>query len=70
MSKNYYNSSSSGGSGGIGILGVLQIIFIVLKCLGLIDWTWRQVFFPTFIGGALFLIVVIILCIVLWREDK
>ena len=52
MSK-YYYSSNNNSSGGIGLLGVLQIIFIVLKCLDLIDWTWVQVFIPTFIFGGL-----------------
>lgn len=69
MRKNYY-SSNNNSSGGIGILGVLQIIFIVLKCLGLIDWTWTQVFVPTFIGGALLAIAVVVLFIILWRENK
>lgn len=68
MSKHNYSSSNS--TGGVGILGVLQIIFIVLKCLDLIDWTWTQVFIPTFIGGALLAIAVVVLFIILWRENK
>ena len=68
MKKYNYNSSTS--SGGIGVLGILQIIFIVLKCLNLIDWTWTQVFIPTFIGGALLAIAIVVLFIILWRENK
>ena len=70
MSKRNYYSSNNNSSGGVGVLGVLQIIFIVLKCLDLISWTWTQVFIPTFIGGALLLIAVVVLFIILWRENK
>lgn len=60
MSKNYY-SSGNNSSGGVDVLGVLQIIFIVLKCFNLIDWTWTQVFIPSFIWLGIVLIGVIIL---------
>lgn len=70
MKKRNYHFNSSDSSGGIGILGILQIIFIVLKCTNLIDWTWTQVFIPTFIGGGLLAIAVIVLFIILWRESK
>lgn len=54
----------------MGILGVLQVIFIVLKCLGLIDWTWPQVFIPMFIGLALIAIVLLVVLIIFWRSSK
>lgn len=69
MKKYYYNSNNHS-TGGVGILGILQIIFIVLKCTNLIDWTWTQVFIPTFIGGALLALAVVVLFIILWRENK
>lgn len=54
-------------SNGISILGVLQTIFIVLKCLGLVGWTWAQVFIPTFIslGAAALLIFAVIVMVVI-----
>lgn len=52
MKYNKHTTSSSSG-GGIGILGVLQIIFIVLKCLKLIDWSWKVVLIPTWISLGL-----------------
>lgn len=52
---------SNNSSSGVSALGVLQIIFIVLKCFDLIDWTWTQVFIPSFIWLALVIICVIIL---------
>ena len=53
------NTSSS--SGGMGILGVLQIIFIVLKCLNLIDWSWKVVFIPTWISLGLLVLALILM---------
>lgn len=38
------------------IFDVLQIIFIVLKCLGLITWSWWAVFTPLWINIALVVI--------------
>ena len=69
MSKNYYNNNS-GGSSGVGVLGVCQIVFIILKCLNLVNWTWTQVFIPTFIGVGLFAIVILILFVWLLIENK
>ena len=53
------NNKSSGG--GMGLLGVLQVIFIVLKCLGLIAWSWWAVLIPLWIaiGFILFLVGVV-----------
>lgn len=44
MSDN--NSSSSG----LGIFSVVGIVFIVLKCVGVIDWSWWWVLSPFWIG--------------------
>lgn len=46
---------------GVSALGVFQIIFIVLKCFNLIDWTWTQVFIPSFIWLGFVILGVIIL---------
>lgn len=50
------NNKSSGG--GMGLLGVLQVIFIVLKCLGLIAWSWWAVLIPLWIAIGLILFLV------------
>ena len=44
MSNN--NSSSSG----LGIFSVVGIVFIVLKCVGVINWSWWWVLSPFWIG--------------------
>lgn len=59
------SSNSDNSSSGIGILGVLQIIFIVLKLVGLIDWSWLQVFIP----GIIEIVLLIILLLILWMAN-
>lgn len=48
-------------SSGMSLLGVLQIIFIVLKCVGVIDWSWWAVFIPTWINIGIIAIALVIL---------
>lgn len=56
------------GSGGIGFVGLLQVCFIVLKVANVINWSWMQVFLPTFIGiGFSVLILIIIFIIALFN---
>lgn len=63
--------NSNNSSSGVGALGVLQIIFIVLKCMGLTDLTWLQVFIPTFVSlGLTALAIVIIVAVVIVDQIK
>lgn len=62
MSSNR-NSSSSG----IGICGVLTIVFIVLKLVGVINWSWLWVLCPLWIDILLTVIVLVIIAII---DDK
>ena len=50
MNKN--NTSS----GGMGLSGVLGVVFIVLKLVGVIDWSWWWVLSPFWIQLALIII--------------
>ena len=69
--KTYYNNhNNSSSSRGMGLLGVLQVIFIVLKCLNLIDWTWAQVFIPTFISLGLLLTIIIVALVIIYGAAK
>lgn len=63
MDKN--NSSS-----GLGLGGVLTIIFVVLKLVGVIDWSWWWVLSPTLISIGLSLIIIIGYIIYLVIDDK
>lgn len=47
-------------SHGITFCGVLTIIFIVLKLIGIINWSWWVVLCPVLIESAVAIIAVII----------
>lgn len=51
-------SSNSSSSGGIGLAGVLGVVFIVLKLVGIIDWSWWWVLSPFWIALAIWGLVV------------
>lgn len=53
------NANNNTASGGIGFGGVLQIVFIVLKLLGLINWSWVWVLSPLWIGTGLAVVLLI-----------
>lgn len=57
MSSNN-NSSSTGG--GIGFVGLLTIAFIVLKLLGVINWSWLWVLSPIWITPIIIIVIVVI----------
>lgn len=56
------NNSSS--YAGIGVVGVLEIIFIVLKLVGVIDWSWWIVLIPLWIDLGMSFILVLIVFII------
>ena len=68
MSK-YGHSSSSSSSSGVGVTGLLLVAFVVLKLIGIIDWSWCVVLSPAWIPVALILIIVAIIYIVFWVEN-
>ena len=47
-------------SKGIGIITIIQIVLIILKLCGLIDWSWKWVLAPLWIGLILALILFIL----------
>ena len=54
------NNNSSSSSSGIGVLGVTQIVFIILKLVNVVDWTWVQVFIPTFISVGITVLALVV----------
>ena len=50
--------------GGLGIVSVLTIIFIVLKLLGLIQWSWIWVLSPIWISAVIAVAVFSVILIV------
>ena len=65
MSSNRNNSSS-----GIGICGVLTIVFVVLKLVGVINWSWLWVLCPLWIDILLTVIVLVIITIINKRTSN
>lgn len=57
---------SSSASGGIGFVGLLTIAFIVLKLVGVINWSWFWVLSPIIFAVA-FGVVVVVVAVILWR---
>lgn len=53
-------SINLGGSGAT----LLTITFVILKAMGLIDWSWWWVFAPLWIGVAIALVIIVIVLIV------
>jgi membrane protein YdbS with pleckstrin-like domain len=51
--------------GGMSLCTVLTIIFVVLKLVGVIEWSWVWVLAPLWIGFGLFLVVLIIMLVIL-----
>lgn len=64
------NSTSS--SGGIGFVGLLTIVFITLKLTNVIAWNWWWVLSPLWIGGAVAIVVLLVVAAVFgliwWRR--
>lgn len=52
-------------SGGISFAGALTVAFVVLKLLGIINWSWWWIVSPLWISAGIGLIVIIILLIIL-----
>ena len=68
------SDKSSASGGGIGFIGVLTIVFIVLKLVGVIEWSWMWVLSPIWISGGLTLVALIIvgliaLAVALFKKD-
>lgn len=57
-------------SNGIGLTTVLTLIFVVLKLVGVIDWSWWWVLSPTLISIGLWLIVVAIVVAIEVHDNK
>jgi Flp pilus assembly protein TadB len=56
--------------GGIGLLGAVFVAFLVLKLVGVIDWSWWWVTSPLWIPLAVMLIIFIALFIAFVISSK
>ena len=59
MSSNRSSSSDS-----LGLCSVLTIVFVVLKLVGVINWSWLWVLCPLWINLILTIIILIIIAVI------
>lgn len=55
---------------GPGILGLLGIAFVVLKLVGVIDWSWWWVTLPFYVPIILSIIILIIVGLIVCQNTK
>lgn len=61
------NKTTTVRNGGIGFAGVLTIVFIVLKLIGIIEWSWLWVLSPLWISWIVGIVLLVILIpIIVW----
>ena len=58
------SSNRNSSSGGLGLCSVLTIVFIVLKLVGVINWSWLLVLCPLWINLILTIIILIIIAVI------
>ena len=58
------------GSSGVGLSTVLTLIFVVLKLVGVIDWSWWWVVSPTLISTGLAILLIVGYVIYALHENK
>ena len=63
---NNKNNSSSG----LGFSSVLTIVFVVLKLVGVIDWSWVWVLSPLWISAILTVLIIVGIVLYGVYEDK
>lgn len=57
------DSEKKSATSGIGFVGALQIAFIVLKLIGVINWSWLWVLSPIWITTLMGILITIIIFI-------
>lgn len=57
-------------SSGLGLSSVLTVIFVVLKLVGVIDWSWWWIFSPLLIDIGLAVIILAIYAIYVVHDSK
>lgn len=56
-----HRTTTASSSSGIGFASLLTIVFIVLKLIGVIDWSWIWVLAPLWISVALTVVLLLII---------
>ena len=57
-------------TGGLGLCGTVGVVFIVLKLVGVIDWSWWWVLAPIWIPTAIVIVALIVTFFVCLIRNK
>jgi fatty acid desaturase len=57
-------------SKGLGLVSVLTIVFVVLKLVGVINWSWFWVLSPIWIDILIFVVIFVILYAYSEHEER
>lgn len=58
------NTAGKSTGAGLGIPGVLTLIFVVLKLVGVVNWSWLWVLSPLWISLGLIIVVIALIIVV------
>lgn len=67
---NSNNNRNSAAGGGLNILGVVEIVFIILKLLGIINWSWWIVLIPLWIDLGITLLIILVIIVAIIMDNK
>ena len=67
---NSNNNRGTTAGGGLNILGVVEIVFIILKLLGIINWSWWIVLIPLWIDLGITLLVILVIIVAIIIDNK
>lgn len=56
----------NGGTGGVSVCGVVGIVFIILKLVGVINWSWVWVLCPFWLP----VVILLVLCFFVFIREK
>ena len=56
----------SGGTGGVSVCTVVGIVFIILKLVGVIDWSWVWILCPFWLP----IVFLLVLCFITFIKEK
>ena len=70
INDNRNREYENAGKGGIGFFGLLGIVFIVLKLVGVINWSWIWVLAPIWCPPVLAAVGILLLAVIAYVGDR
>lgn len=63
------NNKNYSAGGGLSLAGVLTVVFVVLKLVGVINWSWWWVLAPLWISAIAIIILLIVVLVAAFLID-